>query len=84
MISVNTEDDFKFAKICRTKPGKFGHLKKDLHTFTTLLCCSTTLFDCPQTNRCQSKNILRIPYELVKISGDLTTNTHELAPSRGE
>ena len=46
------------------KVGKCGHVIKDLWTSTTLLGCSTILFDCPEINTRQSKNILRIPYEL--------------------
>ena len=40
---------------------------------------STMFFDCPKVNPRQSKNMLRISYELLKISGDLTTITQELA-----
>ena len=42
------------------------------------------LFDCPEIKPQQSRNIQRIPYELVKIYSNLSTITHELTTGRGE
>ena len=65
-----TSNSPEFAK----KVGKCSHVIKDLHTSTTPLRCLSNVLR-------QSKNIQRIPYELVKISGEFT---HESATSRGE
>ena len=66
------------------KEGKCDHVIKDLRTSMTIRQCSTIHFNHPEINPRQSKNVLRIPYELVKISGDSTTITHKLATGRGE
>ena len=76
MISANIEEQrrLQIRQNSPKKAGKCSHVIKDLHTSTTPLRCLSNVLR-------QSKNIQRIPYELVKISGEFT---HESATSRGE
>ena len=77
MISANIEEQrqLQIHQNSPKKAGKCSHVIKDLlrPLYEVLRCLSIVLR--------QSKNIQRIPYELVKISGEFT---HESATSRGE
>ena len=44
---------------------------------------STMLFDCSEIEPQQSKNILRIPYKLMKICNNFSTITNKLSPVIG-
>ena len=50
-----------------------------IKTFFIALQCSTTFFDGLEIKPRQDKIILRIPLEMVKISGDFSTITFKLA-----
>ena len=63
------------------KGGKVWSCGKQFFIF---LRCSMILFDCPEIKSQQSKNILRMPYEPMKISGNFNKVTHKFATGRGE
>ena len=83
IISENIEE-YRRPQIRQNSPQKGGKVWSHDKQFLVLLRCSTMLFDCPEIKSQQRKKILRIPYELVEISGDFTTITCKLTTGRGE